>query len=894
MTMQRTEYAAWAGLAGGVSGHPTSDEPVDAAPTRSWEVGWRFALVWVAFGVVVLLLGDVAVRLGPKGSQVAPWWPAAGVSVAALAVLYRRRWWLAAAVLVFSGFGNLWAGRPGMVALGFGLSNAAEALVAAWFLHQRGGWVPRLRSLSDVGRLLTAAVAGALTIGVGAALTVVVATDGAVRDTFVHVIPSHASAVLLLVPLAYVSTSKVRRGPVEVVASWSLVTVSVLVVFGPGQHLPLAFVVMMPLVWSAIRLPIRMVALQLLAVGLLVTCLTAWKAGPFLAAGLGGETVDSIVQCFIVACSTLALSLRAVTYEREAAEDRIRSSSELFRLGFEEALVGMLLLRNSDRGLIVGQANRVAVRKLGVRAGSTVGPELRDDRLRTLVDIVNTLHPGEGWRGEMSLLIHPQPAQRFSVALARLSGAESPELVTCQVVDVTARHHAELELERLARRDHLTGLPNRRSLDQQLSIELAAARAAMSSVAVMFVDLDDFKLINDTSGHESGDRVLVELGERLAKVIRPTDTVARMGGDEFVVLCPGIGTPSAATSMAERVRSAILSPIALPHQHYRVELSIGIALSSPTATASELLIHADLALHASKAAGKHCVTLYTPDLGAHAEARVVLERDLHVAMDRHQFQLHMQPIIDLHTGRILAAEGLIRWRHPARGLLLPSQFLDVVERSGMMPALGAWVLDDACRQAASWIARVGESAPAVHANVSARQLDRPGFAAVVIDTLHRHSLPPDHLVLELTETNLAQVTDALVDELESLVELGVQIAADDYGTGYSPLTRITELPIHMIKIDRQFIDAMTTDERALAIVTSLNDLAGTLHLEVVAEGVETKGHAQLLADIGIDIAQGNLWCAAIAPDDFQNMIVHERQSALTAPGVRLRVPVVHT
>ncbi|MGZ4769182.1 MAG: putative bifunctional diguanylate cyclase/phosphodiesterase [Ilumatobacteraceae bacterium] len=442
-------------------------------------------------------------------------------------------------------------------------------------------------------------------------------------------------------------------------------------------------------------------------------------------------------------------------------------------------------------------------------------------------------------------------------------GVSSKTSATCQIVDVTARYHADLELERMALHDHLTGLANRVLLDIRLRDELVHAEGSGRGLAVMFIDLDDFKMVNDTSGHRSGDEILIEIARRLAARIRPEDTIARMGGDEFVLICPGVTGGDDAMALAERLWTTVDDAIELGSLSYKVHLSIGVAVSSPGSTAGQMLSRADIALYAAKHAGKRRVTLYSADLGAAAAKQVQLEAELSVARSEQQFEVYHQPVVNMSSETIDAVEALIRWHHPTRGLLLPGAFLAAAERCGMMSDIGPWVLDQSCRQAAAWVDLFGADAPTVHVNVSTRQLDAVSFADSVLATVRRHNLSPRKLVLELTETYLAEVDATLFAQFETLAAHGIGLAADDYGTGYSPLTRITELPVSMIKIDQQFVREIGTDPRSHAVVDSVVSLARTPQLEVVAEGVETRTQARVLQDIGIVLAQGHLWHEAM-------------------------------
>lgn len=824
----------------------------------------------LVFCAAVFVLGDGAVRLAPAGSEVATWWPAAGLSVGVVAAFYRSRWTLAVAIALSSGLANMAGGRPLATAVGFGLANTAEALVAACWLRRLANGRPALHGLVDVWRLCIAAAVGAVTAGVVAAATVDLSADGSVTQAFARVVPSHLAAVLLIVPLVLSASPVARRGAFEVAGTWALMVVVALLVFAPGQALPLAFVVMSPLMLAAVRLGVRTVASQLIALGVLVTWLTGRGAGPFAEAATVSWSSSVQVQIFIVVSALIVLPLAVAMSERERAVARAEASEQLFRRGFQDSLVGMLLVRvDQAPTLYVVEANPVAQAKLGVGHGDQVPAALRDDDGRSLGDIASASLAGGGWRGEMNHGSDPSEMQRYSVALSPLSGPTSATLATCQIIDATARYHAERELERQALRDHLTGLANRMMFDQRLQRELDSAAETGDRVTVMFMDLDDFKLINDGFGHRIGDDLLTDFAQRLSSLIRPGDMVARMGGDEFAVLCPAVATPDVARELAERLRGAADESFVIGGVSFHVGVSIGVTISSAGSTTEQLLAEADLALYGAKDAGKHAVELYSARLGDQAADRVRLEADLQSAFERREFEMYMQPVMTIGTGEIEAAEALIRWNHPERGLVPPDTWLGAAEGSGLMSKLGTWVLDESCRQGATWPTPVGHAhAPTVHVNVSTRQLDTPGFADLVIETLDRHDLSPTRLVIELTETYLAQIADYLLLELQTLSDLGVRLAADDFGTGYSPLTRITELPVKMLKIDKQFIEAVTTDPRSLAIVSSLVELANTLELDVVAEGIEYAAQADLVHALGCPTAQGHLWHPALPAAEF--------------------------
>jgi diguanylate cyclase (GGDEF)-like protein len=848
------------------------DEVLPARDDRPWPddqgVGVRLAAL-IAFGLVIFVLGLTAVRLAARGTEVAAWWPAAGVSVAVLARYWRSRWALAAAVIVFSALANVAGGRSWPVSFGFGVSNAIEALVAAGCLWWLSGGPPSLRRLVDVGRLLVAAVAGAVAIAAGVAVTLTLFGEVGIDGALLNVIPSHVAAVLLIVPLSLSPAAVVRRGLAEVAGSWALTVLVVLVVFGPVEPRPLAFVMIGPLVWAATRLGLRHASMQLIVVGVSVTLLTAHGRGPFVDAAFASGGSNPLVQAFVISCALVVIPLAVLTAQGQRSLERMTASEELFRRGFEEAIVSLLLLRIEGRSVRAIEVNEAAESKLGLRAGDYVPSSLIDDDDRTLGAIGSGLRPGEGWRGEMSFPLDAHDVRRFAVAVSRLSGDDSRQLATCQVVDVTDRYRAELELKHLALHDPLTGLPNRVLLDSRLSEDLRSDRP----VALMFADLDDFKLVNDTSGHRLGDQILVAVAERLTGCVHDGDTVARMGGDEFVLVLRDVTSTEGAMRIADRIWAAIEPPVETGELTYKVDLSIGVALSTAGTTSGQLLSQADTALYSAKSNGKRRAVVYTEALGSAAADQVRLEAELHVALREGQFRLWVQPVVEIDSGRWVAAEALIRWQHPERGLLGPDTFLHVAERAGLMARIGEWMLDEACRQAAGWSHAVGpDTSPVVQVNVSAGLLDQPGLSGTVLSALQRHQLPPSKLVLEVTETHLAEIDDAVLQEFGALVAHGVRFAADDYGTGYSPLARITELPIDMIKIDREFVRSLTADRRAHAVVASLEELARTIGLSVVADGVEDLGTAAELRDIGVELGQGCLWQGPLAPGNFAELL----------------------
>ncbi|MGA2306081.1 MAG: EAL domain-containing protein [Acidimicrobiales bacterium] len=414
------------------------------------------------------------------------------------------------------------------------------------------------------------------------------------------------------------------------------------------------------------------------------------------------------------------------------------------------------------------------------------------------------------------------------------------------------------ELHHLALHDALTELPNRALIIDRIDQMLARSRREHTPVAVLFLDLDNFKDVNDTLGHAAGDQLLAAVAARLTSAIRQEDTVGRLGGDEFVVLAEGASLAAGAEMVAERILDVLATPfeIAGSDAPLAVTASIGIA-KGRRSTPDELLRDADIALYQAKAAGKKCAVVFAPAMQEAVDDSRHLETDLHAALESNQFFLLYQPTFDLSSGSFTGVEALLRWRHPTRGVILPDDFIPALEASGLIVPVGRWVLEEACRQGAAW-QRQGHHVT-VSINVSAKQLDRDQIVAEVHDALTNSGFDPALCVLELTETTLMHNVDGTVARLTLLKALGVRVAIDDFGTGYSSLAYLRQFPVDMLKIDRSFVSGITETSEAAALVHAMVQLGKALGLETVAEGVENDDQRVRLTAEKVDTGQGFLF-----------------------------------
>ncbi len=819
----------------------------------------------MSFAAAIFLLGHFAVMLTPRGSDVAPWWPAAGVAVAVVTRYRRDRWWYLGALAVVSVIANATGGRTWPVAIGFAASNTLEAGLAAAVIAGRRDAV--LDSLAGVGRFVAGVALGVSAIGVGAALTVYMFTSADPIEAFVVVVPSHATAVCLIAPFVLSRPSRIGRDSVEYVLIWSSLAAATMLIYATGDRQQYSFLLVPFLLWSVVRLGMRSGTAQLLAVGVVATMLMALSSGDRM------DVEEWLVplQLFIVTCAVLVLTVGAILADRERALQRSRASESIYRAGFSEAVVAMMLVRVEGEVLRVTEANGSARSIFDVNIGDSCNEMLADESGTPMVRVVGGLAPGEGRRAEMT---DSRGRRWFSVSMSRLSGADDDAVVSLQIVETTERRDADRRLRAMALVDQLTGLPNMSAVRTALADEIERVEHGASPVAVIAIDIRGFASVNEVFGHATGDQVLAAFAERLRAVAQDGDTVARVGGDRFMIVSPGVVSAANAIEVAERVWQTTEMPIHLRALDYEVNISLGVALSEPGIDAEQLLAEADLAVNSAKQDGSRTITLYSAELRDDAAKRVRTVAEVRLAMSRREFEVFMQPVVELSTGRVAAAEALIRWRGADGVLRPPAEWLPLVEQSGLMRALGAWILDESVRQATEWLDTVGPAAaPAIHVNVSGSQFEHDGFAELVMSTLDRHGYPPELLVLELTETFLARTDGTLRCEFETLAGRGVKLAADDFGTGFSPLARIVELPIHMIKIDRLFVKDLASDERSGAIVSALIRMSNELGIDVVAEGIETEEQRAILAGLGCRSGQGFLWSPAIDGRSFQDRVL---------------------
>lgn len=547
--------------------------------------------------------------------------------------------------------------------------------------------------------------------------------------------------------------------------------------------------------------------------------------------------------------------------ERVRAQAALAASEQRYRSLFERHVAG--LFRNSVAGKIL-DCNDAYARILGYGSRwDLIGRDVNDlhrdvgERERTIAEL----------RERASLSDHELCMRRKDGSPVWVSATTSlhegidggPEFLEGTIVDITARKEAERQIYHLAYHDGLTGLPNRALLLERLNAALGDAAETDGDVAVLFLDLDQFKRINDTLGHSAGDRMLQQVASRLLRVAGRDETVARVGGDEFILLVPRFEDARRAEDLARRILRAVEEPMEINGRRLFVTTSIGISLF-PTdgADAEALLTGADVAMYRAKERGRNGYQLCSPDLSAQVFAQMTLESELRLGLEQSEFDLFYQPQIEIATGRTVGFEALMRWRHPTRGLVPPSEFIAAAESSFLIGALGRWALAAGCREASAWPASAR-----LAVNLSPHQLVRGDLLATIHSILAETGLPAHRLDLEITENAAVAEIERTARLLSAIRDLGVRIALDDFGAGHASFSYLQRLPLDVLKIDREFVRAIDEGRQGRAIVTAIIELARGLGLQTVAEGVETPAQLDFLRERGCDLYQGYLASAAI-------------------------------
>ena len=562
------------------------------------------------------------------------------------------------------------------------------------------------------------------------------------------------------------------------------------------------------------------------------------------------------------------LSTLANYFQRKESDERhmeeLRESESRFHSAFTHAAIGMALVTTEGKFI---QANKAFSQMLGRGTAALLEADLKElvhpEDLSGLMSPVEKLVKGELGSVHAELrgrhLDGSDVWMALNISLARDWQFKTHNLIV-QAQDVSARRRAEAELYHNAYHDSLTQLSNRAHFDEQLNRAIARVqRHPAQRFAVMYLDFDRFKLVNDSLGHRAGDELLVNVGRRLRNMLRPTDVLARLGGDEFAILVEDLVRQRDAIDLAERVHRELEKPIKLGAMDVTVSASIGITFSTNNYQSSDQIVRdADIAMYKAKSRGKAQYAVFDSSLHRHVAEQLQLEQELRRALGQGQLMLEYQPICTLKDRKLTGFEALVRWNHPERGLLEPASFIPVAEETGLIVPLGNWVLFEACRQLGQWRSIRNGSEINMSVNVSSLQLTHPDFVSQVGNALQAAELRPSQLTLEVTESVLMNGIENAVTTLTGLRQMGVTLSIDDFGTGYSSLSYLATLPIDALKIDRSFIDRMSRDGEGSEIVKAIFKLGQALSKQVYAEGIETSAQLALLQELGCEFGQGFL------------------------------------
>lgn len=484
--------------------------------------------------------------------------------------------------------------------------------------------------------------------------------------------------------------------------------------------------------------------------------------------------------------------------------------------------------------------------------------------------------------GNLELQLAPGCRDSRYVEMSLFENNQGGEAVTVWGVcrDITERKIAQNELHKLAHHDMLTGLPNRVLLEDRLQQARALAHRMKSRFAVLFLDLDRFKIINDTLGHSVGDELLRLVAGRLKKSLRETDTVARIGGDEFIILLTSVKDRNDVSTLADKILKSIIAPFQLRDHEFFITTSMGLCIYPDDGEDTDDIVKkADIAMYHAKSMGRNNVQFYNKDMDQNASRRFAISNSLRRGLEQNEFCLHYQPKQDITTGRIVAMEALIRWNHPEFGLLSPVEFIQLAEENGLIMKLGEWVLRESCIQNVKWQA-LGIVGLRVAVNLSGYQLQHTSLLATIRKVLDETGMSPDHLELEITESVIMQNADFAVSILNAISELGIHISIDDFGTGYSSLAHLKRFSVNSLKIDKSFIREVDSSSKDAAIATAIIAMGNSLNLNVIAEGVETQSQLDFLKFNNCDQVQGYLFCRPMPPDELIELLLKNRSDML--------------
>ena len=840
-----------------------------------------------AGGTLLLAVGYYAAArfalvLGALDGQVAPFWPACGIAIAILLLAGRHLW---PGVALGALAATLTLPVPGAAVVPMAAGHVVEAVLAAWLTERYARGAACLETPRDILVMVVVAAVAAPLVSATTSTLALLAADGITAADVQTVWLTHWSGsftgILLTTPLLLAWLRPRQAGPPashrEAAGLISLTVLTTGLNFWNwlpewASHYPLIFLLPACLVWAVARFHHRGVTAVTLAIGIAAVSGTAAGHGPL--AGLDVREALVMLQLFAFSVTVPALLAAALQTQREIAE------REALR---EQRLAAQVLEHTPDGVMVTGaDGTIVAVNSAFTEATGYTQDEVRGQRPSLLKSghhrpefyaaMWRELEETGRWRGEIwnrrkDGAIHPE-----WLSITRVSCEDTGPCHIAVFSDVGRQEQVRERLHHLAYYDALTGLPNRQLFNDRLHQVIALAQRENRGAALLFLDLDRFKEINDTLGHGVGDGVLKAIANRIGRCLRETDTFSRLGGDEFTVIVPNVRDGRDAAQVAEKIIQRFGTSFQIAGHELFLSTSIGIALYPQHGeTPEELVKHADTAMYLAKENGRNLFQFYQPAMSEPIRRQLEMDIELRRALSRGEITVAYQPIVALGQERIVGVEALARWTHPRFGVVPPDVFIPIAEHAGVIGLLGVHVMETAVRQVAQWRER-GLADLRLAVNLSVLQLRRPGLLELIEGLYAETGFPLAQLEVEITEGALLEKGELSAAVLLQLSQLGCLIAIDDFGTGYSSLSYLRRLPIHRLKIDRSFVDQVQDDGHDSAIAASIIAMAHHLQLEVTAEGVETAEQLDFLRRHHCDEAQGYLFSAPRPAEEIEELL----------------------
>ncbi len=834
----------------------------------------RLVLAGLATVVVYVLSAELGLQLALVHQNVTAVWPPSGVALAALLIFGIRLW---PAITTGALIVNVIAGTPIAVAAGIATGNTLAAVAGALLIQtlvRNGNPLNSVRGtliLIGGGGLLATCISA--TIGTLTLLNAGLVTRPLFESIWLTWWLGDSGGVLLIAPLLLTWKRLPRPDwsllhALEAVALVIFTLLITQLVFGrnstlANSHYPLAFLPLMPLAWAAMRFGKHGATACLALIAASAVWGTIGGSGPFIRDDMNDSLL--LLQVFMGVATLSTLLLAASLDERRQAqhlleqhhEERANSLGEILEHSLNEIY---MFDKETFRFITVNHGARknlgytmeelLELTPLDIKPDYThesfcnlIEPVLNGTRQRLQFETVHQRKDGSLYPVEVSL---------------QLSNTGGRQVFVAVILDISERYSTESQLEHVAHYDALTNLPNRVLFNDRLTHALQHQQRSKRQLALIFLDLDEFKKINDSLGHQAGDDLLQQVAQRLLLCARKADTVARLGGDEFTIVLEDLEDAGNVPEVADRILESLAMPFDVSGREIFLSTSIGISVYPQDGKdTAGLMQHADVAMFQAKKGGGNKYCFYHADMTVAANKRLALETDLRHALAREEFVVHYQPQVSLESNLIVGLEALVRWQHPQHGIVPPNMFIPVAEESGLIQPLGEWVMRAACRQAKAWQESTGTTIP-VAVNLSGHQIN-DSLVEKVSDILAETGLEPRYLELEITESCIMDQAATTIEHLHALRKLGVHLSIDDFGTGYSSMSYLKRLPINTLKIDRSFVRDIPQDSNDAAIIKAILALAHTLNLVVVAEGVETPEQRAFLAENDCDVMQGFLF-----------------------------------